>query len=99
MKDYICLKTDLIMNLRFAVSAQMFGLLLAFGASLTYSIFMVGSGEVIPKVGAKRFTAYAMIISCLGVIIQFGLLREVSDIRPPVEVYVIKHKKRGEKDA
>ncbi|RLL56055.1 DMT family transporter [Mariprofundus sp. EBB-1] len=65
-----------------------YGSLLVFGATLSYSMFLVGSGEVIPKVGAKRFTAYAMIISCLAVMIQFGLLREVSDLRQPVEVYL-----------
>jgi len=42
---------------------------------------------LIPKVGAKRFTAYAMIISCLAVIVQFGLLRGISDLQQPVEVY------------
>ncbi len=64
-----------------------YGAVLVFGATVTYSIFLVGSGEVIPKVGAKRFTAYAMIISCIAVIIQFGLLRDISDLRQPVEVY------------
>ncbi|MDQ6955037.1 MAG: DMT family transporter [Mariprofundaceae bacterium] len=65
-----------------------YGSLLIFGATLSYSLFLVGSGEVIPKVGAKRFTAYAMIVSCLAVIIQFGLLRDISDLQQPVEVYV-----------
>jgi len=65
-----------------------YGSMLIFGATLTYSMFLVGSGEVIPKVGARRFTAYAMIISSVAVIIQFGLLRDVTDLRQPVEVYL-----------
>ncbi|MDQ6983490.1 MAG: DMT family transporter, partial [Ghiorsea sp.] len=60
---------------------------LVFIATITYSIFLVGSGEIIPKVGARRFAAYAMIVSCVAVFIQFGLTRDLVDFDQPVAVY------------
>lgn len=63
------------------------GSLLIFAATVSYSLFLVGSGEMIPRVGARRFTAYAMIVSCLAVFLQFALLRDVSDLRQPLPVY------------
>ncbi|MFY0600806.1 MAG: DMT family transporter, partial [Cyclobacteriaceae bacterium] len=51
---------------------------------------LVGSGWLIPKFGATRFTSYAMIISCICVIVHYTLTIEVSQIFSfPVEVYWI----------
>lgn len=44
---------------------------LIFLSSLTYAIYLIGSGEMIPKVGALRFTCYAMLISTVMVIIHY----------------------------
>ena len=63
------------------------GSVLVFIATITYSIFLVGSGEIIPKVGARRFAAYAMIISCVAVFIQFGFTRDLINFDQPVAVY------------
>ncbi len=63
------------------------GAAFVFGSTLTYSIFLVGSGEVIPKVGAKRFTAYAMIVSCMAVFMQFFAVRDLSHFDQPMPVY------------
>jgi len=63
------------------------GAILVFASTLTYSIFLVGSGEVIPKVGAQRFTAYAMIVSCLAVFVHFACVGDRSDIDQPLAVY------------
>ncbi len=63
------------------------GSVLVFIATITYSIFLVGSGEIIPKVGARRFAAYAMIVSCLAVFIQFGFTHGLADFNQPMPVY------------
>ena len=47
----------------------------------------MGSGELIPKVGARRFTAYAMIVSCLAVFMQFAAVRSVENLQQPIAVY------------
>lgn len=44
---------------------------LIFLSSLTYAIYLIGSGEMIPKVGALRFTCYAMLISTAMIIVHY----------------------------
>lgn len=50
-----------------------FGSLLIFLCAITYAIYIVGSGKLIPQVGATKFTAYAMLASTAGVFIHFTL--------------------------
>lgn len=63
------------------------GALLIFGSTLAYALYLVGSGELIPKIGAHRFMALAMIVSCLAVVVQFLLVREASALQQPFAVY------------
>jgi drug/metabolite transporter (DMT)-like permease len=49
------------------------GSFLIFLCSITYSIYIVGSGSMIPTVGVTRFTAYAMLSSTAGVFVHFAL--------------------------
>lgn len=44
-----------------------------FICAVTYSFYLVGSGRIIPHVGANRFTAYAMLSSTFGVFLHFLL--------------------------
>jgi drug/metabolite transporter (DMT)-like permease len=46
---------------------------LIFLSSLTYAIYLIGSGEMIPKVGALRFTCYAMLISTAMIIVHYSI--------------------------
>ncbi len=56
------------------------GAFLIFLSALTYASFLVGSGWLIPKFGATRFTSYAMIISCICVIIHYAITRDISNV-------------------
>jgi drug/metabolite transporter (DMT)-like permease len=49
----------------------LWGSFLIFLCSITYSIYIVGSGRMIPTVGATRFTAYAMLAATAGVFAHF----------------------------
>jgi drug/metabolite transporter (DMT)-like permease len=51
----------------------LWGSFLIFLCSITYSIYIVGSGRMIPTVGVTRFTAYAMLSSTTGVFVHFAL--------------------------
>jgi len=51
----------------------LWGSFLIFLCSITYSIYIVGSGRMIPTVGVTRFTAYAMLASTTGVFVHFAL--------------------------
>jgi drug/metabolite transporter (DMT)-like permease len=48
-----------------------FGSILIFLCSITYAIYIAGSGKVIPTVGVTKYTAYVMLASTAGVFIHF----------------------------
>lgn len=54
------------------------GSFLIFLCSITYSAYIVGSGRMIPKVGATKFTAYAMLSATAGIFIHFLMRGEYS---------------------
>ena len=67
------------------------GVALIFLSAITYAVYLVGSGEVIPAVGVWRFTCYAMIVSSLCVITHFLLANPPNQwkglLQHPWEVY------------
>jgi len=46
------------------------GSFLIFACAITYAIYIVGSGRLVPVVGAAKFTAYAMLSSTVGVFLH-----------------------------
>ena len=62
-------------ELRLDASSQglYLGSFLVFLCAVTYSIYIAGSGKLIPKVGANKFTAYAMLAATAGIFIHFAL--------------------------
>ncbi|MDX8388724.1 MAG: DMT family transporter [Ghiorsea sp.] len=85
--SYIGITLAMYHDIQLSGEHVLLGSALVFGSTITYSIFLVGSGELIPKVGAKRFTAYAMIVSCFAVFIQFAAVRNLSHFDQPIQVY------------
>ncbi|MBW1297208.1 DMT family transporter [Aquimarina litoralis] len=65
------------------------GVSLIFLSALTYAIYLVGSGWLIPKFGVVVFTSYAMIVSSLCIIIQYILLDRGDLTNYAPEVYVL----------
>lgn len=51
----------------------LWGSFLIFLCSITFSVYIVGSGRSIPSVGVTRFTAYAMLASTFGVFVHFAI--------------------------
>lgn len=49
------------------------GSFLVFLCAITYSLYIVGSGKLIPLVGATKFTAYAMLAATAGIFSHFAL--------------------------
>ena len=58
----------------------MLGSLAVFACSITYAIYMSGSGRLIPQVGVTRYTAYTMLSATLGIFIHFLLTHRLGDI-------------------
>jgi len=57
--------------------------------AITYASYLVGSGWLIPKFGVVKFTAYAMLISCVCVFIHYGLFSEINLFSFSWEVYLL----------
>jgi len=49
------------------------GGLFVFLAALTYALYLVGSGQLLPKIGTRRFTAYSMIAASIVVLLHYML--------------------------
>lgn len=49
------------------------GSFLVFLCSLTYAFYIVGSGRMVPKVGAGKFTTYSLLTSTAGVFTHYAL--------------------------
>jgi drug/metabolite transporter (DMT)-like permease len=47
------------------------GSLLIFLCAITFAVYTVGSGRLIPAVGPTKFTAYAMLFSTIGIFLHF----------------------------
>ncbi|MBD9368597.1 DMT family transporter [Xanthomonas sp. XNM01] len=60
---------------------------LVFGSALAYAIYLVGSGELVARVGPVRLTAYASSVASVLCIGQFLLLRPLTALQLPHEVY------------
>ncbi|WP_143310741.1 DMT family transporter [Chitinophaga vietnamensis] len=52
-------------------SKLLIGSLLVAACAVTYAFYMVGGGEIIPQVGAMKFTAYALSFAALGVLTHY----------------------------
>ncbi|GAB2817677.1 DMT family transporter [Ferruginibacter profundus] len=48
-----------------------YGSLLIFLCAITYGFFVAGSGQLIPQIGATKFTAYAMTVAAAAVLLHF----------------------------
>ncbi|MCP3458978.1 DMT family transporter [Bradyrhizobium sp. CCGUVB23] len=63
------------------------GALLVMLSAVTFSIYLVGSGEVVARLGSIRFTAYATAAASVYCIVQFLLLRPLGALVLPIRVY------------
>ncbi len=59
-------------------SNPLLGGILVFFAAFTYAMYLVGSGELLPKFGTRRFTAYSMIAAGTMVLLHYALSGEHS---------------------
>ncbi len=50
-----------------------FGALLVFLSALTFSFYLIGSENLVTKLGVMKFTSYCMVVSCMAVIVHFNL--------------------------
>lgn len=65
------------------------GSVLIFLSALTYASYLVGSGWIIPRFGPRLFTSYAMMISCLAVVLHYLIQGNFTFFELPYQVYWI----------
>ncbi len=64
------------------------GALYIFACAITYALYLVGSGRLIPQVGSAKFNSYAMTFACIGVLIHFYFTTDTNLTQLPSLVYI-----------
>jgi drug/metabolite transporter (DMT)-like permease len=65
------------------------GAALIFTAAVLYAAYLVAGSQVVARVGSFRFTAYATSVAAICCSVQFMLLRPLSALDLPLQVYWI----------
>lgn len=63
------------------------GALFVLGSAITYAVYLLGSGEMVRRIGSLRLVAYAMCVSSAASVTQFFLLRPAALLVQPLPVY------------
>lgn len=58
-----------------------------FASTLTYAAYLIGAGETIARIGASRFTAYAMLVACIATVLQFVLTHPPEALLLSMRIY------------
>ncbi|MDC8758908.1 DMT family transporter [Janthinobacterium fluminis] len=74
-------------DLRGGASNVALGSLLVLGSASAYAVYLLGSGELVKRIGSLRLVAYAMCVSTLACLAQFFLLRPAALLIQPLPVY------------
>jgi len=74
-------------DFRIGGSNILLGSALVFGSALAYALYLVGSGELVQRIGSIRLTAYASCAACACCIVQFLVTRPFSALLLPAPVY------------
>lgn len=86
---YIGLLIAFISEAQIAITANFYlGAFLILICAFTYASYIVGSGRLIPKVGAMKFNSYAMSFASLAVLIHFFSASDSSLLNLPFIVYL-----------
>ncbi|GEO08525.1 DMT family transporter [Segetibacter aerophilus] len=56
------------------------GSFLVFVCAVTYSIYIAGSGKIIPYIGSAKFTAYAMLAATAGIFVHFTITGNIQTL-------------------
>ncbi|MBM9499030.1 EamA family transporter [Leptospira sp. 201903071] len=64
------------------------GVLFVFASAVAYSLYLVGSESLIPKIGSVKFTSYLMLLSGLIVVFHFLITKDLSLLVQSRPVYL-----------
>jgi drug/metabolite transporter (DMT)-like permease len=67
--------------------AVLLGSAFVFASAFSYALYLIGSGELVKRVGSMRLTAYAMSVSSVACLIQFFLVHPPALLVQPAGFY------------
>ena len=70
-----------------AEQETLIGVALILGSALSYSLYFLGNGHVVARIGPQNLTGWASTFACLMSLIQFFSLRPASSLIQPWEVH------------
>ena len=74
-------------DLQSGASNIVLGSTLVLGSACSYAVYLLGSGELVKRIGATRLVSYAMCVASVACIAQFFILRPVAMLIQPMPVY------------
>ena len=81
----LCLLHDV--QLSHSAADTALGSFLSFTSAFCYALYLIFSNKLIARIGSMAFTAYAMTVSSVAVIVHFLLTHSLSALRLPWQVY------------
>jgi drug/metabolite transporter (DMT)-like permease len=84
--SYVGIALVLSHDLRAAQPNVWLGGALVFASTLTYSLYLVGQGEVVRRLGPRRLSDAVIAVSSVAVLVQFALTRPLAALHLPAPV-------------
>ncbi len=78
--SYIGIALVFVENLRWGGGDVFFGSALVFGAALSYSLYLIVSGEIVQRIGSTRLVAYVMCVACVLSLAHYALVHPLGDL-------------------
>jgi drug/metabolite transporter (DMT)-like permease len=76
-------------DLRLGAGSTVLGGALVLGSALSFALYLMRSGQTVPRLGSTRVTAYATSIACVLCLLQFIVLRPLSALEQPWQVHAL----------
>jgi drug/metabolite transporter (DMT)-like permease len=68
-------------------SAVLFGSALVLISALLYAGYLVGAGQMVKRIGAVRFGAYASVVSTVAIMMHFFIAHDVAALQQPKQIW------------
>jgi len=65
------------------------GSLLVFGAAISYAIYLVGSGRLLPKIGTIRYNSISMSAACIGIFLHNAIIHGMDVFNFDAPIYYL----------
>ena len=84
---YLGIGLALVTDFSFTGEYFVLGASFIFGSAFTYSIYLVGSGRIIPRIGSILYTSYIMLIATVCILVHYLIVNKSGLWDFPAEVY------------